>query len=214
LIQDFASGGLRLGFLVTKNEQLRLACKMGSYVIRGLTHLRAELIPEQEIAQPIPSSRHDWDGHPRRPRICGEFHCQNKSKSRSRLQIDYLYTGPGWDQLCQGRVSHNTPIGTISTIRLLSNLRNAGFFIYVDLSPFLPDGISTQEQEFALAQKLVDAGVFLHPGEEHGKDAGWFRLVFSQEESALKEGLNRYVLELFTLRLDRFCHLLTSIADF
>jgi hypothetical protein len=42
-----------------------------------------------------------------------------------------------------------------------------------------------------LAEKLVDAGVFIHPGEEHGKDAGWFRLVFSQDESALKEGLRR-----------------------
>lgn len=28
LYQDFASGGLHLGFLVTANEQLRKACKM------------------------------------------------------------------------------------------------------------------------------------------------------------------------------------------
>jgi hypothetical protein len=69
--------------------------------------------------------------------------------------------------------------------------RNAGFFIYVDLSPFLPEGTSIQEREFSLAEKFVDAGVFIHPGEEHAKDAGWFRLVFSQDESALKEGLRR-----------------------
>ncbi|KAJ6161036.1 Pyridoxal phosphate-dependent transferase major region subdomain 2 [Penicillium chermesinum] len=70
---------------------------------------------------------------------------------------------------------------------------NAGFFIYVDLSPFLPrEGSSIQAREFALAQKFVDAGVFLHPGEEHGKDPGWFRLVFSQEPGVLKEGLRRY----------------------
>lgn len=169
---------------------------------RVLAHLRAELIPEQEIAQPLPSSRHDWNGHPRRPSIRGEFHCQNKSKSRSRLQVDYLHSGPCWDQLCQGRVSHNTPIVTIFTVYLLSNFRNAGFFVYVDLSPFLPDGVSIREREFALAQKLVDAGVFLHPGEEHGKDAGWFRLVFSQDESALKEGLNRFVLKIFIQELD------------
>lgn len=71
-------------------------------------------------------------------------------------------------------------------------LRNAGFFIYIDLSPFLPkDGSTIQEREFALAQKFVDAGVFLHPGEEHGKEAGWFRFVFSQDEETLKEGLRR-----------------------
>ncbi|KAJ5659809.1 hypothetical protein N7507_006260 [Penicillium longicatenatum] len=69
---------------------------------------------------------------------------------------------------------------------------NAGFFVYVNLSPFLSnDGSPAQEQEFALAQKLVDAGVFLHPGEEHGKDLGWFRLVFSQDENTLREGLRR-----------------------
>ncbi|KAJ5391286.1 hypothetical protein N7509_006776 [Penicillium cosmopolitanum] len=69
---------------------------------------------------------------------------------------------------------------------------NAGFFIYVDLSPFLPDiNCSVQEREFALAQRLLDEGIFLHPGEEHSKDAGWFRLVFSNDEPALKEGLRR-----------------------
>lgn len=69
---------------------------------------------------------------------------------------------------------------------------NAGFFIYVDLSPFLPkDDRSDREREFILAQKLLDAGIFLHPGEEHSKDAGWFRLVFSNDEPALQEGLRR-----------------------
>ncbi|KAJ5942018.1 hypothetical protein N7516_002186 [Penicillium verrucosum] len=70
---------------------------------------------------------------------------------------------------------------------------NAGFFVYIDLSPYLPaDGVlSPQNREFALAQRLVDAGVFLHPGEEHSRNVGWFRLVFSQEEETLKEGLNR-----------------------
>jgi len=35
--------------------------------------------------------------------------------------------------------------------------------------------------------------VFLHPGEEHAKELGWFRLVFSQEEEVLVEGLRRQV---------------------
>jgi hypothetical protein len=71
--------------------------------------------------------------------------------------------------------------------------RNAGFFVYIDLSPYLPSeqGLSPREREFILAQRLVDAGVFLHPGEEHSKDVGWFRLVFSQEEITLKEGFRR-----------------------
>ncbi|KAJ5779703.1 hypothetical protein N7457_007423 [Penicillium paradoxum] len=70
---------------------------------------------------------------------------------------------------------------------------NAGFFVYIDLSPYLPAGagISPREREFALAQRFVNAGVFLHPGEEHSRDVGWFRLVFSQEEETLREGLKR-----------------------
>jgi hypothetical protein len=70
--------------------------------------------------------------------------------------------------------------------------RNAGFFVYIDLSPYLPSAdLSPREREFVLAQRLLDAGVFLHPGEEHSSDVGWFRLVFSDNEVTLKEGLKR-----------------------
>lgn len=65
----------------------------------------------------------------------------------------------------------------------------------MDLSPYLPpasDNISSDnEREFALAKKFLDAGVFIHPGEEHGKAPGWFRLVYSHEEEVLQEGLRR-----------------------
>ncbi|KAB8220707.1 pyridoxal phosphate-dependent transferase [Aspergillus novoparasiticus] len=75
---------------------------------------------------------------------------------------------------------------------------NAGFFIYINLSSYLPyPDRPAQEREFALAQRFLDAGVFLHPGEEHGKEGGWFRLVFAHEEEVLREGLWR-VCEGFT----------------
>jgi hypothetical protein len=73
---------------------------------------------------------------------------------------------------------------------------NAGFFIFIDLSPWLaPGNLSTKnevtEPEFALAQKLLDAGVGLHPREEHAQTKGRFRLVFSQQREVLAEGLRR-----------------------
>ncbi|KAL5000447.1 pyridoxal phosphate-dependent transferase [Aspergillus recurvatus] len=72
---------------------------------------------------------------------------------------------------------------------------NAGFFLYIDLSPYLPtdkdNSLQPQEREFALAQRLLDNGLFLHPGEEHSKEPGWFRLVFSHDEHVLREGLRR-----------------------
>lgn len=65
---------------------------------------------------------------------------------------------------------------------------NAGFFVYIDLSPFLPDH---RVPEFQLAEMLQKAGVFLHPCEEHAPQPGWFRLVFSQDPRHVTEGIKR-----------------------
>lgn len=85
-----------------------------------------------------------------------------------------------------------------STRRWLTlTARNAGFFLYVDLSPYLPASKSNgpsdeREREFELAQKLLDGGVGLHPCEEHNGTAGHFRLVFSSfDKDTLVEGLRR-----------------------
>lgn len=65
---------------------------------------------------------------------------------------------------------------------------NAGFFVYVDLSPYLVQG--TADPEFDLSQRLLDGGVFLHPKEEHG-EMGWYRMVYTQEPRIVAEGLRR-----------------------
>lgn len=68
---------------------------------------------------------------------------------------------------------------------------NAGFFLYIDLSPWMPNEPAAANPEFELAGKLLKAGVGLHPGEEHYERRGWFRLVFSVERDVLEEGLKR-----------------------
>lgn len=65
---------------------------------------------------------------------------------------------------------------------------NAGFFVYINLSPFLPEH---RFPEFQLAEQLQRAGVFLHPCEEHSSAPGWFRLVFTQDPKTVTEGLRR-----------------------
>lgn len=70
---------------------------------------------------------------------------------------------------------------------------NAGFFTWIDLSPWLPPanverGGETRAQ--MLAQKFVDHGVFLQPGEEHGRE-GWFRVVFALDRGVVDEALKR-----------------------
>lgn len=68
---------------------------------------------------------------------------------------------------------------------------NVGFFIWVDLSPYLSRSLSSEDAEFALAKKLRDHGVFLHPREEHSLHPGWFRIVYTQDPRTVTEGLKR-----------------------
>ncbi|OBS19612.1 hypothetical protein FPOA_11337 [Fusarium poae] len=69
---------------------------------------------------------------------------------------------------------------------------NAGFFVWIDLSPYLPPELDGElNQEFALAKRLREAGVFLHPREEHSLEPGWYRLVYTQDPRTVTEGLQR-----------------------
>lgn len=71
---------------------------------------------------------------------------------------------------------------------------NAGFFVWIDLSPFLPEDLDGEiNPEFALAKKLRSAGVFLHPREEHSLKPGWFRMVYTQDPEVVTEGIKRCV---------------------
>ncbi|KAL1595173.1 hypothetical protein SLS60_009861 [Paraconiothyrium brasiliense] len=77
-------------------------------------------------------------------------------------------------------------------VKYLSRV-NAGLFVFVDLSPWLSEdvgqGQTAREQE--LAQRALDNGVFLQPGEEHALEPGWYRLVYTVERRVMDEGLRR-----------------------
>ncbi|KAL1853132.1 hypothetical protein VTK73DRAFT_9083 [Phialemonium thermophilum] len=69
---------------------------------------------------------------------------------------------------------------------------NAGLFLWVDFTPYLPpEHLSHEERQFSLAQKILDSGVFVQPGEEHALRPGWFRLVYTLDPRAAREGLRR-----------------------
>lgn len=75
--------------------------------------------------------------------------------------------------------------------------RNAGCFVWLDLSKYLPPSTPSQpltqkDKEFALAEKFSEGGLFLHPSEENGMEPGWFRLVYTNEEELIVEGIRRY----------------------
>ncbi|TVY19878.1 putative aminotransferase tcpI [Lachnellula arida] len=70
---------------------------------------------------------------------------------------------------------------------------NAGFFLWIDLSPFLPDA-SSWEAEKTLKEKLSRDGVELASGLGYMEEPpGWFRVIFTVERDALVEGLRRII---------------------
>ncbi|KAN0083639.1 Pyridoxal phosphate-dependent transferase [Elaphomyces granulatus] len=156
--KDFAAGGLRLGFLISRNEDLLRACK-------GILRLHGASSAAVEIGTAILEDE--------------SFVSSFLGRARRRLASSYQLV---------------TSILDREGIRYVKG-GNAGFFVYMDLSPYLPSKsyLTDQEREFSLAQKFYDAGIFLHPGEEHSKDPGWFRLVFTQEDDVLLEGLRRMI---------------------
>lgn len=71
---------------------------------------------------------------------------------------------------------------------------NAGFFIWVDLRPYLAktgasDGWAAEKK---LLESMLARKVYINDGESlSAEEPGWFRIVFSQEERTLREGLRR-----------------------
>ena len=81
---------------------------------------------------------------------------------------------------------------------MLTQHSNAGYFLWIDLSPYLPPlppattGAGPMMQERILAQRLLDAGIYLATGEKFAsEEAGWFRVVFTHDKATLEEGLRR-----------------------
>ncbi|KAK1637897.1 1-aminocyclopropane-1-carboxylate synthase [Colletotrichum phormii] len=156
LAKDFASSGLRLGALVSRNAALQEAF---SSVVR----FHSPAGPSVAIAAAMFEDR--------------VWHDEFIASSRRSIAGAYEFVTTRLREMGVGFVE-----------------ANAGLFVYVDLSPWLPPSEeyeSDREREFALAERFVERGVFLHPGEEHCLAPGRFRLVYTQEEDIVAEGLRR-----------------------
>jgi bifunctional pyridoxal-dependent enzyme with beta-cystathionase and maltose regulon repressor activities len=73
--------------------------------------------------------------------------------------------------------------------------RNAGFFIWIDLSPYIssktPD-TDGWKAEAALKETILEAGVEMASGFKYKEEKpGWFRVMFAVEKDALEEALQR-----------------------
>jgi 1-aminocyclopropane-1-carboxylate synthase len=73
---------------------------------------------------------------------------------------------------------------------------NAGFFLWVDLRPWLKgqDGDDEWELEKRLSARMQVEKVFMVGGRVQGAvEAGWYRFIFSRKEEVVREGLRRLV---------------------
>ncbi|KAF1350782.1 hypothetical protein BDV97DRAFT_350371 [Delphinella strobiligena] len=79
------------------------------------------------------------------------------------------------------------------------NGANAGFFIWVDLRPFLPNTDANGrkitdewDREAELVRRMKERKVYLTDGRcLSAEEAGWFRVIFSQEDDVIKKGFKR-----------------------
>ena len=73
---------------------------------------------------------------------------------------------------------------------------NAGFFLWLDLRPFLEhkENENPWEAEKRLVQRFKELKVFATDGASmSAEEPGFFRIVYTQEEARLKEGIRRIV---------------------
>ena len=156
LSKDFGAAGLKVGCLITRNEELKRAITAVQRFsgISSLSVAVATAMLEDRV----------W---------CRKF----IATSRERLAEAHEFV-----------TRRLKEIG----VKFLEGA-NAAFFGWIDLNPWLPaesKGCDGETREQKLAQKFVGHGVFLQPGEEHGRE-GWFRLVSSLERNVVEEGLRR-----------------------
>ncbi|KAI1268178.1 acc synthase [Xylariaceae sp. FL1019] len=156
--KDFGAAGLRLGCLVSQNEQLtkaaRAICRFSSPSQFSM-ELAAKILEDQTFVIPF-------------------LEKSSRCLTQARALAEQLLT--------EINISYHKP-------------GNAGFFLWLDLSPYLPsseasgDGWTAHRQ---LAQRFRNTGVIMSSGETYkAPHPGRFRLIFSIPESSLREGVRR-----------------------
>ena len=157
--KDTAAGGVRIGCIYTRNQEL----------LRAMSTL----------------SMFHWSG--------------NASEMIATTMLEDEKWMDGFLQLSRERLANRNKM--VRQILDDEGIKyslgaNAGFFIWADFRPFLPPVSETNDdpwaRETALTKRLLENKVFLTDGQTmSAEEPGWYRVIFSQEERVIKEGLRR-----------------------
>ncbi|KAI6813965.1 PLP-dependent transferase [Hortaea werneckii] len=170
LSKDFAAGGLRIGCLYTRNRALwRAISAMSqfSWIPVASEVLACNLLEDDEWLE--------------------NFFARARAKLAGGRRLVAGLLGEKGVRFYEGA--------------------NAGFFLWVDLRSWLPPPASAaskseegvgkgveegKKREKVLVDRMFEKKVFLTPGMDmFAEEPGFFRLVFSQEEDVVREGLRR-----------------------
>ncbi|EFW18122.1 ACC synthase [Coccidioides posadasii str. Silveira] len=167
MAKDFSAPGLKLGFLISKNADVRkgVACASRFGRPSGVSiAIASQMLNDEAFVSSYLS-------------LCRETLARTYKFVTALLRENNIPYLPG---------------------------SNAGYFVWIDLSAFIPPTteqkpMSKTDREIALAERFVEAGVFLQPGDEQSYTPGWFRLVYTHEEEIVTEGIRRLVSSLKSL---------------
>ncbi|KAI7348862.1 PLP-dependent transferase [Hortaea werneckii] len=168
LSKDFAAGGLRIGCLYTRNRPLWRA-------VSGMSQFSWIPVASELLACSLLEDDEWLEG----------FFARSRDKLAEGREV-------------AGRVLEERGVPSYAGA-------NAGFFLWVDLRAWLPPPAASKDgeregkgkdegkrREKVLVDRMIEKKVFLTPGMDmFAEEPGFFRLVFSQEEDVVREGLRR-----------------------
>ena len=129
-----------------------------------------------------------------------EFVASYTKESQALLSKHYniattILDGAGIDYVRNGYAFPPSP--RLHHIWLIPRDRNAGFFIWIDLSPYISSKESNDDgwkAENTLKELITNAGIPIASGAAYRAETpGWFRVLFTVDEDSLKEALRRYI---------------------
>ncbi|KAK5119765.1 hypothetical protein LTR85_007341 [Meristemomyces frigidus] len=154
--KDFAAGGLRVGCLYTRNEELWRA--LSGMSVFSMSSVAGDLVATAVLED------EGW---------LASFFATSRQRLSERNQLARTLLDAKGVPYRRGA--------------------NAGFFIWAEFRRFLAGtGKEGWEAEGLLVERMMERKVYVTDGKSFGaEEPGWFRVIFSQEEDVMREGLRR-----------------------
>lgn len=122
------------------------------------------------------------------------YHCIPNNNQRT---LSNLFSDIGWIQKTylptyskRIRIAHKKTVDVFGRLQARIFKSSGGVYVWINLSKFMKE--STFAEEFKLFKRLFEGGVYCTPGKEfYCAEPGWFRIIITNYDSHVDEGLRR-----------------------